>query len=295
MNSIIIKLKGGLGNQMFQYAFGKRIAYETGATVRLDTVTGFKEDYFGREYSLNNFNITLEPASQEELKKYLFYSESFLGRGMNKMAGIMKNGNGYIFRENKQFQYQKELIRNEKEKYYDGYWQDENYFRCIREILLMDFELKDVHKERIQDIDKEITSANSVAIHVRTPHALVRGAVDTVTNAKYENLKREYYLSAIEMMKGFHNDMSLFVFTNDISYAENLLTGIGNVTTFCNNDYEDICLFSRCRHQIISNSTFSWWGAWMNTNKDKKVIATSHWFRGGVINPASLLNGIITI
>lgn len=288
----IVRLKGGLGNQMFQYAFGRRITAETGVEVKLDALNGFKDDFFERYFCLHNYAITLDTADREELEKYHFYNAAIPGRFLEK---VRSDEQKYIVKESHRFTYMKKLFNNSEDRYYDGYWQNPEYFQNIKPILLREFNLKDETKQSIENLENEILNCQSVGIHVRKPHALKNNIIDSGTLNRFEVITKEYYLKAISILNRVIKGMSFYVFTDDTGYAKEILSGIDLKSIQSNKEYEDLYLLSRCRHQIISNSTFSWWSAWLNINKDKIVISPQFWYKDHSIKLDSLLNGFIKI
>ena len=280
---------------MFEYAFARRLAFETESIVKLDSENGFKRDFFERDYSLSNFNIVLAPAGDMELRKYRFFNGSYSGRAFEKLNSSFKTGMNYIVKEEKYFGFYDNLLSIKGERYYDGYWQNLNYFECIREILLEEFELNIPMAGKPAEISAEIEGCESAGIHIRKPHAFKGDLIDKRTMEIFEIVEAEYYIKAVEMLKLKVPEARLFVFTEDLVYANALLKGINYEKIICGKQHEDMVLMSRCRHQIISNSTFSWWSAWLNRNCGKIVIAPRYWFKDRNLCPESLLKDLILI
>ena len=187
------------------------------------------------------------------------------------------------------------LESKNKNLYLDGYWQCENYFLDIREELLVELSIKSSLSKKTIAIDNLISkSTNAVGLHIR------RG--DYVTNQ--ETLKihgicsLEYYYKAISLLEDKLGDCHYFIFSDDTEWAKANLKIKGDMTIVDHNDglksYEDLYLMSKCDHNIIANSSFSWWGAWLNVNKSKIVIAPRKWFNSldlddSMIKPSSWL------
>ncbi len=249
----IINLKGGLGNQMFQYAYGrtlelagKKIIFNTsffnGTKSKIDTA---------REFKLNNFNIKTR------------------ANFVNKQSPIINLINKLLTK-----------LRL-KEKGF-GYWQSEKYFKNIESNIIEEFTLKKQLDSKFNNIIKQMTNTPSVSLHIR------RGDYvnDPKTKAFHNVCHLEYYTSAIDIIKASINNPTFFIFSDDIDWvSENLeiLYPCFWVSNLEGEDYEELILMSQCKHNIISNSSFSWWGAWLNQNPNKIVVAPKQWF----VNKAS--------
>lgn len=264
---IIVHLKGGLGNQMFQYAFGRAYGLKHDVEVKYD-VYGYGMDKI-RAYGLAHFNIKENLATLEDLK------------AIKNPYGIISKAVRYFrFKFLREFHldYSKKLFNTRLDNhYFAGFFQSEKYFAEIKDIIQREFTLafplKQVTLETLAKIEE---APVSVSIHIR------RG--DYVESAKNRfilgSCDLEYYDKAIETITNGFPEAKFFVFSDDIEWARaNLHTGYPVV--FVSNpeipDYEEIHLMSVCKHNIIANSSFSWWGAWLNKNEDKIVIAPKKW------------------
>ena len=217
---IAIKLKGGLGNQMFQYACGRNLSYRQKTVLKLD--------------------------------------KSFLDNTLwQKIVGVTPRKY-----EMGEFNIQAELVKGKN--CLDGYWQSEKYFKNIRKILLLDFTLKKESKNFLK-YKKLIIKTNSVSVHIRHGDYVKRA----VARKYHGTLSFDYYFKAIELIGKKIKNPRFFVFSDDPM--------ISNFSGLTNN--EELILMSKCKHNIIANSSFSWWGAWLNTNPKKIVIAPKKWFR----------------
>ncbi|MCF6276337.1 MAG: alpha-1,2-fucosyltransferase [Candidatus Magasanikbacteria bacterium] len=263
---IVIKLKGGLGNQLFQYAFGSLLASKRKEELFLDKdILGAKKDSY-RQCGLKHFNIGNSIVTFNEVQKikYPFGIISKIWRGFK--GKILKIHNvGWNPR-----------ILNSKKSYFDGYWQSYKYPKIIREKLLKELTLKNPIKDKYYNILEKINNSNSISLHVR------RGDyVNNQKTAKVHNIcNLEYYEKAIEKISKKIDSPIFFIFSDDIGWVKNNLK-IKNSTFFVSDtnieDYEELIIMSKCKHNIIANSTFSWWGAWLNQNKTKIVIAPAKW------------------
>lgn len=262
----IIKIKGGLGNQMFQYAFARYFGIERRIDVKLDNGINTNKQDTVRQYSLDNFNTILPLASKEEVlkAKYPYGIVSKIKRGFK--SKILRIHNiGYVTN-----------ILNTKENYLEGFWQSYKYLEPIRDILLKEITPRNPSDERFDNIIKQIENTPSISIHIR------RGdyVTDPKTKAVHNVCGLEYYLKAIDTIKAQVNNPTFFVFSDDIDWVSKNLE-INSPTFWVSNlrgeDYEELILMSKCKHNIIANSSFSFWGAWLNQNTNKIVIAPKKW------------------
>lgn len=266
---IIVRIIGGLGNQMFQYATGRALAQKYGVDLKLD-ITGF-EEYKLHRYALDNLSINEKISTPKELLAFTSKGNKALSRWI---PGIVKNK----FVRESGFAFDPSIFLIGKSVYLDGYWQSEKYFSDIESIIRSEFTVSknpDVENAKLME---EISGVNAVSIHVR------RG--DYVANEKTMMIHGvcglDYYDRAIKHISGSVANPTFFVFSDDPQWVQDNLK-IPFPTTYVTHNgpgknYEDLRLMSLCKHNIIANSSFSWWGAWLNNNPDKAVIAPGKWF-----------------
>lgn len=275
---IVVKIKSGLGNQMFQYALGKRLSLDWGDELKYD-LSWYSEKRKGetpRQMEIKDFDIVFEEASKSEIEKN---KPNYFAKTLERIRGRLDRN--YFFK------FHKHLLKKKQNIYLDGYFQSFKYIEPIRKELISDFVLRDGFCDEAVDIKKQIQACDqSVAIHVR------RG--DYVTTCKDWNglCSVEYYKKGIDKIRNKYEDLKLFIFSDEIEWAkENLKFDIPMV--FVSRPglkaTEEILLMSLCEHQIIANSTFSWWGAWLNQNFEKIVIAPSRWLLAADIDTRDLL------
>jgi hypothetical protein len=271
---IVVKIKGGLGNQMFQYAFGRFLSIKKNEKLLLDVIT--RPDSYGRQFALDCFDIKADLADQRKIKllnymrKYRFVG-SFSRKYFSFLAWEFIDENNYSLKIDCPG-------CKETNKYIDGYWQSEGYFKDIRDTILKDFTIKKSLSEKNFEIANKISETNSISIHVRRCDYVN----DSETNKIHGTCDVGYYLEAVSLLKNKVSDPHFFIFSDDPDWAmENIVFdgkkeyvkhNIGNDSCF------DIYLMSLCKHNIIANSSFSWWGAWLNRNKEKIVVAPKRWF-----------------
>lgn len=283
---IITKLIGGLGNQMFQYAAGRRAAYVNNTALKLD-ISGY-ENQVGitpREYMLHIFNIKEDFATEKEINK-LKKRINFIQKKLNKIHPVFANQT-YI--KDKGYNFDSDILNISDNSYLEGYWGSEKYFKDSEEIIRKDFTFKNKPDVVNKKMITRIKNCESVSIHIR------RG--DYVRDKKTHDFHGvcglDYYRRALEYMTRKVKKPYFFVFSDDIKWAkQNLILKYSCVYVDHNigkKDYEDMRLMSMCEHNIIANSSFSWWGAWLNNNPNKIVIAPKKWFANRAINTKDLI------
>ncbi len=291
---IIVKLMGGLGNQMFQYAVGKALAVKWNVPLKLDVSflndKSFKENFTHRDYELAVFNVTSEIASEQEIKQskgVVYLNFSFIEKIYRKFF-ILLGYKPYLYQE-QSFNYDTSFLKKIYPLYLEGYWQSEKYFHSIRYHLLKEFMLKNTLNEENQKIKSQILGCNAISIHIR------RGDYTQNNNQNTHGLcDIDYYESAMHTMEEKNRKQpSYFVFSDDIDWAkQNIQTKYP--ISFINHNkaqqsYIDMYLMSLCQHNIIANSSFSWWGAWLNQNPSKIVIAPEKWFANNERNYSDVI------
>lgn len=250
---ICMQVMGGCGNQMFQYALGRYLSLKNKTSLE------FELDYFSNKtarcFVLDKFNI-----SGHETNKWWVKFYSFVPRGKRLL--------NYIFPivQEKKCTFDS-TIKDMKlnEVYLRGYWGSYKYFYEIRDILKKDFscsvDLSFTTKKWIHLIEN--SNYPAVSLHVR------RGDYLSEVNKKiYKELTVDYYNSAISILNNKYGKLSVFIFSNDIKWAQDNLSFDNNEVNYVTgNDedhgFEDMLLMWKCKHHVIANSTFSWWGAYL--------------------------------
>lgn len=284
---IITKLFGGLGNQMFQYSFGKYLSLKNNIQLLLDNSFYVKQkNVTKRKYDLDIFYITSNRIATNKEKNHILriYSNKIISLILEKMG----KKNKYLLKEDS-FEFN-EIYKNWNKKniYMIGYFQSEKYFKEIENIIKNEFKIKnELLSEKIKKITKELNEIESVSIHVR------RGDyVSNLSTNKYHGvLPIGYYKKAIDIINKKINNPTFYLFSDDIEWCKNNLKDLSNNMVFVEKqkDYEDLELMKNCKHNIIANSSFSWWGAWLNENPKKIVIAPNDWFANKNINTKDLI------
>lgn len=285
---IVVNLKGGLGNQLFQYSAGRALAIRHNTNLKFDVSVlnaDPKNVYTKREFELDVFEINASLASENDIK--LFEKKTFFKKVLNKFLPPFLSG--YYVANQVGFEYDSRFQSLPANTYLNGYWQSEKYFLSIRETLLKELSIKKPKTKEVIAAESEIRNSNSVSLHIR------RGDYVSL-KASFELhglLPAEYYYKGIELIKKHYPEISLFVFSDDISWVKENLKFTDKCTYVDFNAGEnsvfDLHLMSLCKHNIIANSSFSWWGAWLNQNKSKIVISPSAWFSRTDLNTKDVI------
>jgi hypothetical protein len=272
---IIVRIMGGLGNQMFQYACGRALSYKLNTNLELNFV--YYQGDTKREYELDCFNLT-DNISVNKVEKQQNIGYSLL-RLIKRY--VLKSDNLYI---EKSRAYDADVFKLSDGFFIKGYWQSEKYYKDIEDVIRKDFTFKYKPNKKNSELLKNIKKTNSVSVHVR------RGdyVQDSKTNEYHGICGLDYYRKAFGIIGRKVEEPHFFVFSDDISWCkDSLKLEKGTVYVDYNKgpkSYEDMRLMSNCKHHIIANSSFSWWGAWLNKNKDKVVIVPKKWFKEESVN-----------
>lgn len=271
---IIVQLLGGLGNQMFQYAAGKRLATEKGTKFKLD-ISSYKSETL-RAYKLHHFKITADIATQEECDYFIATNiQGKIRRLLERQ--LLPRSRRHIYYEKTPYQFESAILHTPKQVYLKGYFQNENYFKSVESIIRNDFNIITPSNEVNRAIAERIRNVEAVSVHIR------RGdyATNPQTRVVHGLLPLQYYKNAIEKIAQEVDKPHFFIFSDDPDWAKEHLQ-LTFPTIWINHndaqhDYEDLQLMSLCQHHIIANSSFSWWGAWLSSNLNKKVYAPERW------------------
>src|SRR5262249_12175713 len=279
--------KGGMGNQMFQYAFGRRLAHKHGTELKFDL--GFFEDqdqsnpdHVVRRYDLDIFNVTGTPASDREISRLARRTDiDLVERLMNRILGPRSSH----IRE-PHFHYSEAAFRAKDDVYLDGYWQSGKYFADAEDLIRSDFTFREDLTAPARALLSEIETSESVCVNVR------RG--DFVTNPFHGTLGQDYYGEGEGIVKRSASEPTFFVFSDEVEWCEANLRFDGP-TVYVSHEYagrkfqDYIRLMAACRHFIIPNSSFAWWAVWFNRNTDRTVVAPTNSFSDPTLDPKDLV------
>lgn len=270
---IIAHLIGGLGNQMFQYAAARALAAKRNTSLLLD-ISSFDSYTLHQGFELNrifcgDFNIAQKAHMQKMLGWQSFNS---VKRYLHRPALSWLRNKSLAIEPS--FEYWQGFEDLSAETYLSGYWQSERYFISADDIIRKDFRFSTPLSAENLELADNISNSDSISLHVR------RG--DYVNNSAYASCSLDYYKSAIEYLTKQLESSTFFIFSDDINWVkENLKLEHPHIYIDNNQgdqSYNDMRLMSLCKHNIIANSSFSWWGAWLNANEAKTVIAPKKWF-----------------
>lgn len=275
---IIINLMGGMGNQMFQYAFGKNLSMMTGKKLYIDLYTleygqfgsddvrnqykNNPENFAGlgkgmryRNYDLNLFNIEESFIDKKDIKNVVKITE--FGNYDDNVFNKVRSYNTNI--------------------YLSGFWQNINYFRNIENIIKKEFTLKNEISERTKILKDEILSRNSVLINIRRD--------DYLNTSHHGVMGVDYVNKAKNIIESKVNDPYYYIFSDDIKWCEENLKFDNSMIV--DHSYkgdrfgEYLELMKNCKHFIIPNSSFAWWAAWLSESENKIIIHPNKWLSYG--------------
>jgi hypothetical protein len=267
---IIIKMFGGIGNQMFQFALYKNLI-NSNIEVYIDD-TSFMPSWDSEKVRIINIfqNVDYPQASKKMIELLGDVNVSTFDKIRRKLFHKKTH-----FKEQK-FPFNHLMLSLEGNYYLEGFWQSEKYFYTIKDKVSNSFKFPDVMECKNKDIINKILQENSISIHIRKGPSYRRKIYEGVCES-------EYYRKCIEILRQKIDKPQFYIFSDNITWCrENLsfLKAIYIDWNPCvgNNCYLDMQLMSLCRHNIIANSSYSWWGAWLNRNPAKVVIGPERWF-----------------
>lgn len=293
---LTVHLAGGLGNQLFQYAFGRRLALANEAKLCLDA-SGYKSgttpDYARgvRVCELSNFAIAGTIVEDRNLvaERKRLAPRTWAGRKLQKWWNILI----ILVGRTKPYYLRREIVEPEANHFrfdrrvYDrtfrgeisvrGFWQTQKYFSEIEELLRKELVVRHELTGRNLELAKALQDTVSVCVHVR------HGDNASQIAARLGVLPREYYLAAVRALGEALESPHYFVFSDDVSWAKDLLPAGDRVTYVDENrgarSYEDLRLMSLGKHHVIANSTFGWWGAWLGKREGQIVYAPKRYYQ----------------
>ena len=274
----IVRLDAGLGNQMFQYAFYCALKAVYGDT-KID-ISEYKYRRHQYGYELEKiFNVAPSYASARESNAMVDMSKSLCADIRRKIFKRTYKGNGELIEE-KESRFQPELL-NKTNAYFVGFWQSEKYFSSVENIVRQEFTFRNELDEKNRQIAEEIKNSTAVAVHIRCGSTAKRRCA-----APFGYIcTPPYYKKAIDYIESKTDNPRFFIFSNEPAFAKEKLTLPANVVfvdiNHGKNSYKDMQLMSLCKHNIVANSSFSWWAAWLNANAEKIVVSPDLWLHDG--------------
>jgi hypothetical protein len=276
---VIVRVKGGLGNQLFGYAAARRLAWANDAELVIDDVSGFARDHqYQRRYELNHFRIPARVAtSSERLEPFERYHRALVKWRARRRSFSERR---YIEQEHNGFDSRLLGLTVREVLYLDGIWASPAYFDDAAEIIRNDLQLVAPDDSDNQRMAERIRRKNSVAVHVRW--------FQSTRTGKGFALLMSYYARAIDLIEQRHDSPEYFVFSDDPASAmANLPLPLGRTTLISHNSnassYADLWLMTQCRAFVTANSTFSWWGAWLGNAQAKLVVSPQFEVQGNKV------------
>jgi hypothetical protein len=272
---IIVRIMGGLGNQMFQYAAAKALATRLKTVLKLD-ITSFETDTL-RSFELDLFDEHYVIATEKEIECFMPKKRS-LWQCVLFWSLRKEHVRSGVYCKQRSPRFDQTVYVRTGDTYLDGYWQSERYFLDAEASIRKSFSFGRALSPGNVKIQQQILSCESVSIHVR------RGdyVTNTLTNSIHGTCSLAYYEKAVEEIAARVPNLHLFVFSDDVVWTKENLNFAYPITFIERNeesaDWEEMYLMSQCCHNIIANSSFSWWGAWLNSRPDRMVIAPEKWF-----------------
>jgi hypothetical protein len=271
---IVVKIAGGLGNQLFQYAAGRSLAltYKTGLLLDLS----FFNISPNRSFDLDAFKIIAEKVNTKEVYKALnegkyYYIDKILGK--NRLSAEHPS----VYKE-RFFNFDPDVLSKKPPLFLDGYWQSEFYFMRYATQIRDELQFKNEELFNSEELVANMRNTNSVCIHLRR-----NDYVTSEYNLSIHGVcSDDYYFRALEILKLKQIELQIYVFSDDLNAADSFINKIGsgvNVSRLTKgNHLTDFYLMQQCKYYIIANSTFSWWAAWLSKSENKIVFAPQKWF-----------------
>ena len=282
---MIVRLKGGLGNQMFQYAFVRGLQEKYGVeNVSLDdsfykNAGKVKVTQYGN--SIDDFNVRYRKATREDIQRVCYFRHDQTPMTLRyrvPMALEMLLNKNYFHVRDFKYKDPRELL---KYQYLDGSWQSWKYLEGIEELLRKEFTRKTEVSKTLDEQIAKVQKEESVFIGIRRGDYIINQANRTL----YGFMSQNYYNTGIQLIKEKHPDSIFYVMSDDVGWVkENIAFNCPVVyreDDMIGSASEELVFMSSCKHAIIPNSTFHWWGAWLINNPDKIVVAPSQWFANG--------------
>ncbi|SDW16217.1 alpha-1,2-fucosyltransferase [Litoreibacter albidus] len=284
---IYSRIYGGLGNQLFQYAASRAVSLRTGTDLLLDTRLAPEGSHWA--FALDHFNINARIAEPSDLppNKYKLIRYA-LWRTFGRHPKFMReNGLGY----------QEAIAKAPDDTYLHGYFQSERYFADVLDLLEDELRIVTPPDKQNAEYAKRIANAgHTVSLHMRRGDYLGTPK----SSATYATCDEAYYLRALQQLSQGGHDLKVFVFSDDPDWVRANLRLPYDMTAVGHNGpdkhYEDLRLMSYCNDHIIANSTFSWWGGWLDRRPEARVVGPAKWFNDPKLaNPDILPDRWITV
>lgn len=279
VNKIFVRIFGGLGNQLFAYAAARRLAIVNNAELIIDDISGFQYDsQYQRHYQLGHFDISSRKATPaERMEPFARIRRRVLREWNRRLPFEQRN---YLVQDGNNFDPRLLNLRPNKQLIIEGYWQSEGYFKDVESQIRQDLCIYPPADNSNLLSAGYINSSTAVAVHVRF--------FDDPVSSSGNNASGGYYHRAVQKMEASVNGAHYFVFSDRPEEARGLIPLPDERITLIQHNkgdehaYADLWLMTQCKHFIIANSTFSWWGAWLAEFNQKIVISPEIYKGNGV-------------
>lgn len=288
---IVVRIHNGLGNQLFQYAYARSLSLRKDTDVKID-ISDFDEiKQIGqkqRSFALRHFNIKLPVAGKAELAE--FYPQNIFDKYVQKFQRKFMPTKFQRFVAEQLPYFDERMTQVNSNCIITGYFQDYRYFNDIDEVIQEEFTLNTPLEERAGKYLNEILKCNAVAIHVRRTDYLTNQTIKKYFPALPDN----YYLRAIDTLNTQHKDLIFFCFSDDLDWCKNYFKDMNiryvesGLSDKCAAD--DLYLMSQCKFAIIPNSSFGFWGAWLNHQAKTQIIRPKKWHINGFFTPENWIS-----
>jgi hypothetical protein len=280
----IIRLWGGLGNQMFQYAFGQWIAAESGRQTKWDLHSGFANDVYRRCFALSQFNTKIVAAESREIPIGMAWPSPWHRLAKTGWSVLPRCCSNVVY-ERRPFQFDKAIAARATDgMYYFGYWQHDGYLATIQDRLRKEFTLREPLPRAGLALVEEMAGCDSISVHIRRYNDRdAKGQLIERARRYHGVCASDYYQQAVERI-GTRPEIVCYIFTDDPQWVKANLAIPATcryVSELCPcSDVEEMILMASCQNHVISNSSFSWWGAWLGRNPNRVVVAPRLWRHG---------------
>lgn len=275
---IILRLYGGIGNQLFSYATALRLSQYNNVPLYIDARSGFfRDSIYKRKYRLNAFAITNKSSFWAEFYCIIFLALRKISKNQNRVE-LLEN-RIWIQQEKIEFDERISTLKISHPVIFEGYWQSEKYFLDIESRVRKEFSFLEVNNTLMAGIFKSISLLNSVAIHVRH--------FNDSMHPNKGNISDDYYFRAIKYFSDLIPDVTFYIFSDDPEnvrqryFSDTQKTFLASEFFNDGDEIKELSLMSRFKYFIIGNSTFSWWGAWLSQVEGKVVLAPAEKVNSG--------------
>ena len=277
---IVVRVDGGLGNQMFQAAFGLQLANQHQTELVLDLSTYADKPAHG--YMLDRFDLGARSLRPEELP---YLPRRYQGTPVSAWPDWLVSSRLKRIRE-KPFGFSEHYLRSPDNSYLVGYWQSERFFSDVQTEVRQQFRLRDGLSDAGRRLWEQLIAPGSMALHIRRGDYLTNPQASAI----YRNLSLDYYRRAVLARLTERTGVEVTIFSNDIAWCQEQLN-LPCPTRFVTDSagpHEELVAMSAAEAIVIANSTFSWWAAWLSSREEPRIFAPRKWFHAGTHNDRHL-------